>query len=264
MVGIGTTSPTYPLEVNGNLALDGGGSFYNQAVGTTNGFRIDEATTNLITNPSVETNSTNWGTPFNAANTGARDTAIAKFGTASFKANRTGAYSDSRMARYYDGVSYGTGTYTASAWIYIRDSAIGTVQLQIEAATATLTTASNYTTTNGVIGNWVRITQTFTITSAGTFFINAMGGANQVGSIFIDGLQMEQKPYATTYADGSLGQGYAWTGAANASTSTRQTGSFIADGIITAVNGINVSSNSASFFGGNVGIRISYPLFTNG
>jgi len=39
--------------------------------------------------------------------------------------------------------------------------------------------------------------------------------------IYIDGVQVEEKAYATSYCDGTLGTGYAWTGAAHGSTSTR-------------------------------------------
>ncbi|HRN70578.1 MAG TPA: hypothetical protein PLS49_05320, partial [Candidatus Woesebacteria bacterium] len=40
-------------------------------------------------------------------------------------------------------------------------------------------------------------------------------------TIFIDGFQLEPVSHVTSYADGSLGTGYSWTGTANESTSTR-------------------------------------------
>ncbi|EKD99371.1 MAG: hypothetical protein ACD_22C00280G0001, partial [uncultured bacterium] len=54
----------------------------------------------------------------------------------------------------------------------------------------------------------------------------AYGLEVQVGkTIYVDGIQLEEKAYATSYADGSLqsasGGGYAWTSTANNSTSTR-------------------------------------------
>jgi hypothetical protein len=41
------------------------------------------------------------------------------------------------------------------------------------------------------------------------------------GNLLVDAFQVEQKPYATTYCDGDLGDGYTWSGAPHASTSTR-------------------------------------------
>jgi hypothetical protein len=46
-------------------------------------------------------------------------------------------------------------------------------------------------------------------------------GATEGDEIHTDAWQVEQKAYATPYCDGSLGQGHAWTGTAHASTSTR-------------------------------------------
>jgi hypothetical protein len=41
------------------------------------------------------------------------------------------------------------------------------------------------------------------------------------GDLLVDAFQVEQKPYATTYCDGDLGDGYTWVGGSHASTSTR-------------------------------------------
>jgi hypothetical protein len=40
-------------------------------------------------------------------------------------------------------------------------------------------------------------------------------------TFYIDGVQVERKPWLTTYMDGSLGEGYRWTGAEHSSTSVR-------------------------------------------
>ena len=50
--------------------------------------------------------------------------------------------------------------------------------------------------------------------------IGNLGSANTF-DMHLDALQIEYKPYATPYADGDMGEGYAWTGTAHASTSTR-------------------------------------------
>lgn len=44
---------------------------------------------------------------------------------------------------------------------------------------------------------------------------------NQEGVYLLDGAQYEEKPYATPYCDGSLGEGFAWTGTPHGSASTR-------------------------------------------
>jgi len=60
-------------------------------------------------------------------------------------------------------------------------------------------------------------------------------------TIYLDGVQLEEKAYTTTYADGSLGSDYSWSGTANESTSTRDDGD-----LRYANNSSNISQSSGT------------------
>jgi len=81
--------------------------------------------------------------------------------------------------------------------------------------------------------DWVRYSATVTISQGADhcyFFLRRNGGGGHVisGSVDYCDFQIEDGPVATPYLDGGMGTGYAWTGPANASASTR-TGVYFTD-----------------------------------
>ena len=70
---------------------------------------------------------------------------------------------------------------------------------------------------------WHRYTYTRTLgAGATTAGMGVRVGLNaSQGSFLVDAFQVENKSYATPYADGSLGNGHSWSGTAHASTSSR-------------------------------------------
>lgn len=62
-------------------------------------------------------------------------------------------------------------------------------------------------------------------------------------SFYADAAMVEKKDYATTYCDGSLGDGYSWSGVAHASTSTRVKSYVLLDDYV----GLIASNNTMSF-----------------
>lgn len=170
---------------------------------------VPEESTNLITNPSFETNTTSWVN--NSAVSMARVTTQSFFGAASLRTQTnttgTGAYYDAGSA-----IATGT-TYTFSA--YMRG--LGTVSFFAFGATSGFIVSKTIKLTN----DWRRYTITFTFTGADA---SRAFGVNQSGSgtadIYIDGVQLEAKPYPTTYIDGDQ-EDCIWLGAAHGSSSFR-------------------------------------------
>ena len=73
-------------------------------------------------------------------------------------------------------------------------------------------------------GEKTRFSHTRVLTDPTTTFVQVQvrrTGAPRSSHFNIRRMQFEKKAYATTYVDGDQGAGYAWTGTANASTSTR-------------------------------------------
>lgn len=189
------------------------GAFHQEAgywLGT-KGLVIEEATTNRVTNPSFETNTTDWA---------AAGSAIARVSTC----NRIGGYSlrvITNNGAAFEGAEHvvtantAAGTeYTFSA--YVRGS--GTMRVSCWDDVTGYQHGSIVTLTD----TWQRATLTATFGVGSTVrALEIRTNVQQNITFYIDAVQVEQQDCATSYCDGSLGTGYAWTGAAHASTSTR-------------------------------------------
>jgi len=114
-----------------------------------------------------------------------------------------------------------TATHTLSAYVY--DGTSGNVGGTVDSTVAQLASASASlsTTYTDMGGGWWRLTASPSL-PAGTHYLGVKVKPGK--TVYVDGVQLEQKAYATTYADGSLGTGYAWTGTENESGSTRSEG----------------------------------------
>ncbi len=185
-----------------------------------------EATTNMVSNPSFETGTTGWST--GGTNTLTREADMyfeqgtpPMFGAYAAKLT----YQDNNALGIYtfaSGILTASTQYTASCWVWLDDAWDGgPIGLNISQFTsATIDTA---TTTESTADRWTRLEIIFTLDTdvAGEIrVINTSGSPTAGRLIWIDGLQVEQKGYATTYVDGDL-PGARWTGTAHGSTSVR-------------------------------------------
>ena len=187
-----------------NLDYTGSNASHMGASGTENGSviyrpgkfgkaaQLAEATTNLITNPSFEVNTTGWtiGSGAGLVTTGGK-----------YGANYlwSGAFSFTTAT-----VTNGQ-QYTVSFWHR------GPYSINVDFGNGTLNSRS----ASAAVGSdgWGRYTETFTANgSAFRLFLYDYG---------YDAVQLEQKAYATPYCDGSLGGGHSWSGTAHASSSSR-------------------------------------------
>ena len=192
--------------------------------------------TNLVTNPSFETGTTNWA--INAVG----DT-IAQ--TATYKLVGSNGLLVTQAAVLYSGtvnsgnlipVTVGQ-TYTASAYIYVPSGtaklAIGGHQLDSALNVITQNWSNNTVDTIIAAGTWTRLSVTFTITTGVTQFrlyIVSISTTATAGQQFVvDAVLFENNPALSDYFDGTnsiLTHTYsgtptlAWSGTANASTST--------------------------------------------
>ncbi len=190
----------------------------------------DGTRTNLLTNPNFETNATGWT---NAQTGGVtRSTDYARSGVASGKTTWSSSSDSNAFAFLAASFSYpATGIYTVSAYFYIpvgSTLAGRTMTFTSEGGTATVTSLSS-TPATLVAGTWVRASQRVNCTVIGTKNLVArLSGtlSTAIGqTIYVDDAMQEKSSTANDYFDGSstVPIGCAWTGTANASTST-QTG----------------------------------------
>ena len=176
---------------------------------------VPEAITNLITNPSFETNTTSWSP--SGANTIAQDTTEALWGYNSLKCT----YQDNTtLASYIPTVVNGT-SYFFTAWVYI-PSAWGGGALSLSTSGYVGITIDTSPTTTTTTDQWVRLVLGFTPAAdvTGTILLQTGSAAAANDFVYLDGVQLEANNYGTTYIDGDQ-DGGTWTGVAHASTSTR-------------------------------------------
>jgi hypothetical protein len=173
--------------------------------------------TNLVPNPSFETNTTTW----TSTGTLTRVSTQSKFGTYCGQVVCTATNQTlGILSANFPAVSAST-VYTASLWF---DGEAGkTVTFEIreaDAAKATITTTViPYTAT----GEWQRFSGTVT-TRPNTAFMTIIVRSQSAHTYFIDGVFIEAGANLQPYFDGSFTSArnvaYAWTGTAHASTST--------------------------------------------
>ena len=187
-----------------------------------------EGTTNTVPDPSFENATiTNWWTAANVA-TISKITTNLYVGSNGGKVSCTASTSDGIVQLTTSGSAAATGqTWTLQA--RIRAFAAGdvgkTVKLRIvERTSANATVLTNDSTTFTLTDAWQLCTYTVTLSGGGTVAkvtMGVMNGAASAVDFVVDAVQLEQKAYATAYADGSLGTGHSWSGSAHASSSTR-------------------------------------------
>lgn len=171
--------------------------------GTTN----YETITNLIDNPSLEVDTTNWSTL--SGTTGRASTVAAQVGT------------------YYYNVFSGLGKYTTTANLVSGQEYDFSFYGQVSANTGTYTIKQGTTTiASGSVTEttWTRHTDTFTAIANTPFIVEFGMGTSQ--NFRIDALQLTQGDTTYPYFDGNTTDtdiyDYAWTGTTGKSTSTRQ------------------------------------------
>lgn len=178
-----------------------------------------EATTNLVTNPSFETNTTGWATGGTNSLACSDDQQWA--GNYSLEVTYG---NNSVLARHAVSLATST-TYRLTARLYVPDNWDGgNIALDINGlASATLTTISQWTAGTDPAGEWVLLEAQLVIAAdgAGNIDLSAGGSPTAGRKVYLDAVQVEAKTdYHTTYCDGDQ-PGCTWTDKAHGSTSTR-------------------------------------------
>jgi len=195
--------------------------------------QVAPAATNLLLNPSFETNLTNW-TATGTGTGGAATRTDARSYAGNISVRLTAADGGNYLIRSNQ-INLEAG---ASVTVQCRlwRSANIAAQLQIR----DVTNGSTRVTASPVqIDEWELLTTVWTNTTGGTVTVEMRVSnthADGTAFVWVDACQMELSTYATPYCDGTLGgysstgawlnegvvgSGHAWTGAAHASTSTR-------------------------------------------
>lgn len=224
---VGSDNITYTLTGNGAIKYTTGHVAGQQA------YYNEEGTTNLLPNPSVETNTTGWVPNAN--------TTMGRFqgGTSGYIGSLWMNFSCPDTSDW-EGVEInsvtlnhaGARTYIGSA--YLKRGYNGTVGTSLAIFIVRVhytdgTTEDSAGKSLNLLTTWQRFTTNPITTNASktVSYVRLIACRNTAAvetttmSFDMDAAMIEEKGYVTTYTDGSLGTGYSWSGTAHASTSTR-------------------------------------------
>jgi hypothetical protein len=189
----------------------------------TRSFVIEKATTNYVTNPSFEVDTTGWtnystGT---AGGTRAISTDRAWAGSYSLKLVKNAGAAADRWGMY-DTLpnSINAQAYIASARVWLETGATAKLYMQKGGGVGVFQSVLVSTT---VTGRWVTlVTPVLTANATGdAMHVHVWIEGTPTATVYYDAVQVERYTAATSYCDGDQGEGYAWSRTAHASTSTR-------------------------------------------
>ena len=221
----------------------------------TRGVVIEQVGLNYCTNPSFVINTTGWSVLSGATIT--RHTAEFKYGGACAEVELDGDTNNSLVLIDTPAASFAQGDWvTVSGWAKGPAGSTCLVQAtERNAAGGFLNFVFGGSIT--FTGVWMRFDTTGLLSQATTDHLQISFRENDEDVIFLlDAVQIEKtEAHHTSYIDGTRGQGYAWTGTAHDSTSTRATTQLNLD-------------NHASLLSGNtawaVTLRVQVPFDFDG
>ncbi len=181
--------------------------------------------TNLITNPSFETNTTGWAA-YSGATANRTTPAGVPSGSYGLGITTPGAAVREGTVTSLITVSAST-TYTAAVWVYANTGVRGEIRLLSYTAASAFVTATTVAFTGNNAWQRVSVTQAFGATSvrAEIYVVASNAAPAQATTMYVDAAQLVAESSASTYFDGNT-QGstpastYAWTGTPHASSST--------------------------------------------
>lgn len=203
------------------VPFDGGQAFF-----------VEEGTTNLIPNPSFEAGLGAWTYGGSMARI-EHDTTTSAVGSSSLKSIATADNNDA-PATYTTG-PLGTHsieiepstTYTVSFWA--KASREGQYRTYHSFRGTDGTSYGTKNENHNFTTEWQRFEYTFTTPDAPdiarTYMVFYFQNGTVAGdALWVDAVQFEPKPYATSFTHGDMGEGYSWTGTPHNSASVRELG----------------------------------------
>ena len=229
------TTAAFTRRGNETLVAEGGHPLVAGPLGIT--MRLGAGAVNLIANPSFEVDAAGWG--LNGA------------GTQSLTRITSDAYSGSACASVTtDGSVGGQGliwngtrpaatagvAYTISGWSKgVSGSSLLRIGMEFYDVGGGF--LAGFNTPYTMSSAWTRATFTATAPANTASVRPYYRVHNAVAATYrVDALQLEARAYASTYCDGSLGDGHAWSGTAHASASTRDASRLRGDGAALAAS----------------------------
>lgn len=200
-----------PMGHMGQVGTEEGGVVYRPGK-FGKAVQIAQSIANDVVNPSFELSTNAWGEWYGTGSM-ERSAVVALYGTYSLALTATAA----NYAWGTDPLSLPNGSSLTVSTYFLGP---GSATLILYDLTSNTQRASDTDTSDAV--TWKRLSASWTNTTGVAKNIRLGLEVDTAGAtLYFDGVQAEQLPYATPYCDGSLGNGHNWTGTAHSSTSIR-------------------------------------------
>lgn len=218
----GSTGGVWLDPITGQLGTAHASPSVSQAA-----FWVEEGTTNLLINPSAENATLTTGISASNSATITKDSAYAYVGASSVKVVCPGSVAfEGVVFVSAAGLSRVNVTQQFPGQFRIRGSGPATIDAWVRIAYTDSTFTDGSHTTITLSDQWQYVAtpiptsvNTKTIDNIQLNIRTTTAGAD---TFWVDAAQVDDnKGYATSFSDGSLGTGYTWSGSANASSSTR-------------------------------------------
>lgn len=190
------------------------------------GLRVERGTTNLLPNPTAGLAAAGWSA--GGANGLARVTDLPSMeGLPDGVSTGLQLTCQDSASLAFVASSISSGPHAFSAWVYVpSDWDGGQIEVRADWGFSGASVTGAHWADMGARDRWQRLWQVADVGADvdGTPLIRTNALPTPGRSVLVAAAQLEAQPLPTSYADGSLGAGYAWTGSAHASASVREAG----------------------------------------
>jgi hypothetical protein len=168
---------------------------------------VTDASANLVSNPSFETNTTGWTDYSNGSATGSRARSLADSydGTYAYRLQKTGGASADRWGARADFAVTNGLTYAVSCRVRVTGITAGTTGVVV------LRTDTNVSGTqvsqDAMTDDWIELKLTTTATATGTARVYVWIGNCTAGTFYADAVQVVQSAYHVPYFAGTRANG---------------------------------------------------------
>ncbi len=175
------------------------------------------AITNMVSNPSFESNRTSWSWADGAGYTGVVTASLANRGTNSFVINSGTTLADRYLETNISNVP--AGTYTFSAYVYLTGAGAtnGDRQAWFHCATGSCAASPEMSYNKSLLNQWQRLQKVLTVNATSNLRIRFYGPDGS--ATYFDGIMVTAGSTLHPYFDGNS-DNWVWDGTTNNSTST--------------------------------------------
>lgn len=173
--------------------------------------------TNMVANPSFETNSATWGWANGNGYTGAVSSAQSQSGTRSFAITAGSTVADQYLEMYLNSVAPGTYTYSSYVYLTGAGATFGGREAWFHCSVGSCSSTAEPPYNKTLLNQWQRLQKSVTVNATTNLRIRFYATADS--TTYFDSIMVTSGSSVYSYSDGNSAN-WVWNGTANNSTSS--------------------------------------------